>query len=259
MWRPYKEFNMKLLMTCLLALMVSPVSAADTDVTEEKVKAAIKNERRVEAETARDKNRRPEETLKFFGLKHDMRVLELLPGGGWYTNSLGPVLEEEGKLYVSIGADRAVAAVKDKPGFGSLEMIPFDGSNIIRTEGERRITVPEFSFGVRELDMVLTFRNMHNFTAEGRKYMNEAVFEALKSGGTYGVVDHTRRHMSADYNESWRRMDPVEIIKEVQASGFELVDFSNLHYRADDELLYEVGRKSVSGNTDRFTLLFKKP
>jgi predicted methyltransferase len=128
---------MKLLMTCLLALMVLPVSAADTDVTEEKVKAAIKNERRVEAETARDKNRRPEETLKFFGLKHDMKVLELLPGGGWYTNILGPVLEEEGKLYVSIGADRAVAAVKDKPGFGSLEMIPFDGSNIIRTEGER--------------------------------------------------------------------------------------------------------------------------
>tara|TARA_R110002072_G_scaffold56097_11_gene145600 strand:+ start:2446 stop:3225 length:780 start_codon:yes stop_codon:yes gene_type:complete len=259
MWRPYKEFNMKLLMTCLLALMVLPASAADTDITTDKIDAAIKDERRTEADMARDKNRRPLETLQFFGLKHDMKVLELLPGGGWYTSILGPVLEEKGKLYVSIGADRVAAAVKDKPGFGSVEMIPFDRSNFSRADGERRMTVPEFSFGVRKLDMVLTFRNMHNFTAEGRKHMDDAVFEALKSGGIYGVVDHTRRHMSADYDESWRRMDPVEVIKEVQAAGFELVDFSNLHYRPDDELRYEVGRKSVTGNTDRFTLMFRKP
>ncbi|MBD3649090.1 MAG: methyltransferase, partial [Pseudomonadales bacterium] len=49
------------------------------------------------------------------------------------------------------------------------------------------------------------------------------------------------------------------IIKEVQATGFELVDYATLHYRADDELRYEVGRASVTGNTDRYTLLFRKP
>jgi predicted methyltransferase len=54
-------------------------------------------------------------------------------------------------------------------------------------------------------------------------------------------------------------MDPVLIIKEVQEAGFQLVDYSTLHYRPDDELRYEVGRKSVTGNTDRFTLLFIKP
>jgi len=59
--------------------------------------------------------------------------------------------------------------------------------------------------------------------------------------------------------ESRRRMDPVLIIKEVQSAGFELVDYSTLHYRADDELRYEVGRRSVAGNTDRFTLLFRRP
>jgi predicted methyltransferase len=53
-------------------------------------------------------------------------------------------------------------------------------------------------------------------------------------------------------------MDPVLAIKEIQAAGFELVDFSDLHYRADDELRYEVGRKTVTGNTDRFTLKFVK-
>jgi predicted methyltransferase len=64
--------------------------------------------------------------------------------------------------------------------------------------------------------------------------------------------------MQADDNENGRRVDPVLAIKEIQASGFELVDYSDLHYRADDELLYEVGRRSVTGNTDRWTLKFKK-
>jgi predicted methyltransferase len=89
--------------------------------------------------------------------------------------------------------------------------------------------------------------------------MNKAVFETLKKGGLYGVIDHTRRHMQADHAEVWRRMDPVQMIKEVEAAGFRFVDYSNLHYRADDELRYEVGRKTVTGNTDRFTLLFEKP
>ena len=59
--------------------------------------------------------------------------------------------------------------------------------------------------------------------------------------------------------ENRRRADPVEIIKEAQAAGFVLEDFSDLHFKPDDELRYEVGRKSVTGNTDRFTLKFRKP
>ena len=89
--------------------------------------------------------------------------------------------------------------------------------------------------------------------------MNEAAFAALKSGGVYAVVDHTRRHMEGDSDENRRRVDPVLAIQEIQAAGFELVDFSDLHFRLDDELRYEVGRRSVSGNTDRWTLKFVKP
>ena len=65
--------------------------------------------------------------------------------------------------------------------------------------------------------------------------------------------------MQSENDENGRRVDPVLVIKEVEAAGFEFVDYSNLHYKADDELRYEVGRKSVTGNSDRFTLLFKKP
>ena len=107
--------------------------------------------------------------------------------------------------------------------------------------------------------MVLTFRNYHNFGPEGRAAMNKAVFEALKPGGIYAVVDHTRRHMEVDNNENRRRVDPVLAIKEIQAAGFELVDFATLHFRLDDELRFEVGRSTVTGNTDRFTLKFRKP
>jgi predicted methyltransferase len=60
-------------------------------------------------------------------------------------------------------------------------------------------------------------------------------------------------------NENGRRVDPVQAIKEIEAAGFEFVDYSDLHYRPDDELLYEVGRKTVTGNTDRWTLKFRKP
>jgi predicted methyltransferase len=107
--------------------------------------------------------------------------------------------------------------------------------------------------------MVVTFRNMHNFDADGRATVNAQVFKALRSGGLYGVVDHTKRHMEPANNENRRRADPVMIIKELQDIGFEFVDYSDLHYRADDELRFEVGRRSVTGNTDRFTLLFRKP
>jgi predicted methyltransferase len=60
-------------------------------------------------------------------------------------------------------------------------------------------------------------------------------------------------------NENRRRADVVQIIKEVLAAGFEFVDYSDIHFRPDDELRFEVGRKTVTGNTDRFTLLFTKP
>ena len=119
--------------------------------------------------------------------------------------------------------------------------------------------MPAFSLGVKKVDLALTFRNLHNLTPEARQHMNKAVFDTLKKGGLYGVVDHTRRHMQGESTEVWRRLDPVLAIQEIQAAGFQLLDYSDLHYRPDDELRYEVGRKSVTGNTDRFTLLFVKP
>ncbi len=243
----------------LFVLFIGSVAAgvAHADL-KAKLEAAMASDTRSEAEVARDGNRKPLETLTFFGLKEDMHVLELLPGGGWYTKLLAPVLADEGKLSVAVGTQRVAKLVEDGV-ISGVDVVDVDMSSFTRAEGARRFDVPGLTIDVDDVDLALTFRNLHNLTESGREVMNRAVFKALNKGGLYGVVDHTRRHMQADNNENWRRMDPVLMIKEIEAVGFEFVDFSDLHYRYDDELVYEVGRRSVAGNTDRFTLLFKKP
>jgi predicted methyltransferase len=168
------------------------------------------------------------------------------------------VLAENGKLYIALGTGSVEEKLLVTPGFEKVEALVTD-ENLHRPPGERFYAMDAFEFDVSDLDMVLTFRNLHNFGTEARGVMNQQVFNALKSGGLYGVVDHTRRHMQETGNENRRRIDPVLVIKEMLETGFEFVDYSGLHYRADDELEYEVGRRSVSGNTDRFTMLFRKP
>lgn len=240
-------------LACLaLGATAATANAGDID---DKVQAALASDIRTEAETARDANRKPLETLKFFGLTDTMHVLELVPGGGWYTKVLAPVLAENGRLAVSVGAQGATAIIEAQG--WDVEVI--ETGNFSPVEGSRLYQITDLDFGEGVFDMVLTFRNLHNFNEVGRNAINAAALRALKPGGRYGVVDHTRRHMQADNYENWRRMDPVLAIKEIEAAGFEFVDYSDLHYRADDELVYEVGRKTVTGNTDRFTLLFQKP
>ena len=241
-----------LLASFALAFAAGIAGAGEID---EKVKATLAADIRTEAETARDANRKPLETLKFFGLTDDMEVLELVPGGGWYTKVLAPVLAENGKLALSIGTQGVMTLIEEN----GWDVDVIETGQFSPVEGSRLYQIIDSDFGSERFDMVLTFRNLHNFNEVGRNDINNAVFRALKPGGLYGVVDHTRRHMQDDTYENWRRMDPVLAIKEIQAAGFELVDYSDLHYRPDDELLYEVGRKTVTGNTDRFTLLFRKP
>jgi len=249
---------MKYFLSALLMLSTSLVFADDFDAVEAKLKTALASEIRTDAEKERDRNRRPIETLKFFGLRDDMKIVELLPGGGWYTKLLAPVVREHGEYYAALGTDRIAKSVITGPGFEDAQVIAMD-SKVYRKKGDRLYSLEINGLGVTDVDMVLTFRNYHNFGADGRAAMNRAVFDALKSGGIYTVVDHTRRHMEKDNPENRRRTDPVLAIHEIEAAGFEFVDYTDLHLRLDDELRYEVGRKTVTGNTDRWTLKFMKP
>jgi predicted methyltransferase len=239
----------------LLGAMVLAATAQAVTL-DEKLDAAIADPGRPDEDRVRDANRKPKETLEFFGLQDDFRVIELVPGGGWYTRILAPFLKEKGKLYVALGTKGIEESLLKQPGFEAVEVLPVVTHS---TREGRRTSIGAIDFGVTGVDLVLTFRNLHNFTETGRANLNAAVFAALKPGGHYGVVDHTRRHMAEDTDESWRRMDPVQMIKEIEAAGFEFVDYSRLHYHPEDELRYEVGNESVTGHTDRFTLLFRKP
>lgn len=250
---------MKTNVLILAAALLCNAAAADSfDVVETKLKAAMAADVRAERELERDRNRMPVETLRFFGLRDDMRIVELMPGGGWYTKLLAPVMAEKGEYFAALGTRRVAESLAGKPGFENINIIARE-ANMYRPEGSRFYVLEFDGLGVEKTDMVLTFRNYHNFAAKARAALNKAVFEALKPGGIYAVVDHTRRHMEANNTENRRRVDPVLAIREIQAAGFELVDFATLHFRPDDVLRYEVGRKTVTGNTDRFTLKFRKP
>jgi len=237
-----------------IGLFSTPTMAGDIT---EKLDLALKSELRGEADTKRDRNRKAKETLAFFGLEDDMKVVELIPGGGWYTKLLAPVLAENGELFLAYGTAGIEKRLMDKPGFEKVSILAKE-AKLFRAEGADFYSLENGNLGTKNVDIVFTFRNYHNFDETGRMEMNKAAHKALRKGGIYALVDHTRRHMQKNNRENGRRIDPVLAIKEIQASGFELVDYSTLHYRLDDELRYEVGRKSVTGNTDRWTLKFKK-
>jgi predicted methyltransferase len=253
-----KSLPLLLAASLLAATTFTPTFAAETAAFSDKIKLAMASEKRSEKDKDRDRNRMPVETLKFFGIKDDMKVLELVPGRGWYTRLLASALADKGQLYVGIGTRRIEEILPKDEVFSKVKVIAKDTKLSYNEEKHGSDAVVQ-AIEVTDLDAVLTFRNYHNFTVEGRMAINKGILSTLKPGGIYGVVDHTRRHMQDDNDENGRRVDPVLVIKEIEASGFEFVDYSNVHYHTDDELRYEVGRKSVSGNTDRFTLLFKKP
>lgn len=249
---------MRLWLSTALLLTTTLSLADEQDSITSKIEAAMKSEIRTEREVERDKNRKPAQTLAFFGLQEDMTIVELVPGGGWYTKLLVPAVKDKGQYYAAFGTSRIKDRVLNLAGFEKAQVLAED-AKLYRKDGDRFYTLESSGLGVKDVDMVLTFRNYHNFNQDGRMAMNKAAFDALKSGGIYAVVDHTARHMEPMRDTNRRRFDPVKAILEIQKSGFELVDYTNLHYREDDELEYEVGARSVTGNTDRWTLKFRKP
>jgi predicted methyltransferase len=160
---------------------------------------------------------------------------------------------------LSVGTSRLEPKLDE---FGLRDQIEIVG----KVDGFNKTDMPGFIFDidsvdlkVKNVDMALTFRNLHNLSASARKAVNDAIYKALKPGGIYGVIDHTKRHMEAFSAETWRRVDPVLIIREMLDAGFEFVDYSDIHAIAADGLVYDTRHDSIKTNSDRFTLKFRKP
>lgn len=253
------KFALSLLTTALFCASVAaqPEPVLSSEASQAAIRAAIASDIRSPEDKARDAERHPFEELTFFRLEKNMRVIEIMPFGGWFTKIIGPVVRDEGMLYTTqddLGEySDALEPTLALPGMDKVVKLDWNGV----PDGNR--WVGSGTWEVDPVDLIVTFRNYHNFGYDDRMKVNKSAFDALKPGGLYGIVDHTRRHNEPDNRENGRRVDPVLVIEEVQDSGFILVDYADMARRAEDALVHEVGNPEVAGKTDRFVLLFKKP
>lgn len=156
------------------------------------VASAIQGSHRSEENRARDKYRHPAETLLFFGLRPDMTVVEISPSTGWYTEIIAPLLKKQGQFYAAVPFIRnempEAAKRRDATYRQMLSSAPeiFGKPNITTYDTSAPVFAPEGS-----ADMVLTFRNVHNWAKGGHtQSMFNGFFKVLKPGGVLGVVEH---------------------------------------------------------------------
>lgn len=242
------------------------VSSEDNDP----LALAIAGEHRAEKNRARDPYRHPRETLAFFGVSPQQRVIELWPGGGWYTEILAPLLRERGSL-------TAVAAT-------GPYLQPYKDFLATRPDLYDRVTVLEvsppndLSFGPDgSADVVLTFRNLHNWINNGyADQVLSAAFRVLKPGGVLGVTDHRAKPgTSAEQSAKSGYISEEAAIALATGVGFVLEERSELNANPNDTKDHPNGVWSLPpslrggdadrdkyvaiGESDRMTLRFRKP
>ena len=250
--------------------------AEPADDTASKIDAALASDHRSESNRARDEFRHPKETLLFFGFEPGMTVVELYPGGGWYTEVLAPALGDDGHL---IGAQfEPTAPPGYRPGTVARYQEMLKGPAFANTEMVTLTDAGQLE-GVADgsADMVLTFRNVHNWINAGLlDQVLAEVARVLKPGGVFGVTDH-RADEGVDVTESARRgyVPESHVIERAEAAGLRLEARSELNANPKDTKDYARGvwelpptlagddatreARIAIGESDRMTLKFVKP
>jgi len=224
------------------------------------IAVAVADASRPAADREHDANRKPRETLEFGGVKPGDKIAELLPGGGYYTRLLSAVVGPTGHVYALVPAPAANAPA-DTPDFASrvkaiaAEPKYSNVSVVVEPFSELKAPVP--------VDLVWTSQNyhdLHNFPGLDVGVFNQMVFDALKPGGTYLILDHEAEPGSGTRDTATlHRIDVETVKKEVLAAGFVLVASSELLHQAGDSHTVKVFDPSVRGRTDQFLLKFRKP
>lgn len=239
---------------------------------------AMVGEHRAAANKARDKYRHPKETLLFFGLRPDMTVVEISPGRGWYSEILAPVLRDDGQYYAAVSAitEKTPDALKknDADYRGMLAGAPdlYGKAKLsVLSPGALQVAPPGSA------DLVLTFRNVHNWAKAGTAdAMFKAFYDALKSGGTLGVVEHrAKAETSFQQQIDTGYMTEAYVVETAQKAGLKLVNKSEINANPRDTKDYpggvwtlpptlrygdqDRGKYLAIGESDRMTLKFMKP
>ncbi len=272
-----------LLLATLLAAPALPAVAQALDArTERALDAAIGGAHRSEENRARDRYRHPKETLEFFGFRSDMTVVEIWPGGGWYTEILAPALQDDGRLYAAQYSVNPPFGYQRRY-FGAFLTKLGTTPDVYRDVVITHLGPPyELEIAPHEsADLVVTFRNVHNWFAPGYgKHAAAlgftAMFDALKPGGVLGIVDHRWPDPSTEDPEARNGYISEErTIAHAEAVGFEFAGRSELNRNPRDTHEHPRGVWTLPpslalgderrdhyldiGESDRFTLKFVKP
>jgi predicted methyltransferase len=260
-----KRFILAALLAC---------GACSAALADDALKTAIAGSHRSAANSARDAARHPYETLTFFGIAPTMTVVELTPEGGWYTEILAPYLRAKGTL---IGAGEAV----DKR-YGAIFMKKLNSNAAVFDKVRLGVFDPPETYAIapaNSVDMVLTFRNVHNWVELGDdklQVMLKSIYSVLKPGGVFGVVDHRLpASMAQDATASSGYVHEDYVIKLVERAGFKLAAKSEVNANPKDHANHKRGVWSLPptladkdgdraaylaiGESDRMTLKFVKP
>ena len=238
------------------------------------LKQSVESEDRNFNNVLRDTYRHPLETLEFFGLKQDMKIVELSPGGGWYTEILAIFMYDEGQLiaahydtnqgdYQKRSRLKYENLLSENPIYKKVKLVNL-GSKLADT---------------RSVDAILTFRNLHNWLGNSElkieTILNQS-YDALKSGGVLGVVEH-RAKPGTNLEEMKKSGYVTEklAISLAKKAGFDFISSSEINsnprdtkdhpkgvwtlppsYRLEDK---DREKYQQIGESDRMTLLFKKP
>jgi predicted methyltransferase len=229
------------------------------------------------ADRARDQYRHPKQTLEFFGIRPELTVVEVWPGAGWYTEILAPLLRDRGRLYAShfdpassdyarSTVDSFRARLAERPDVYDKVVL----TTLAAPPAPNEIAPPGSA------DMVLTFRNLHNWMMFGwQREALQAMRTALKPGGVLGIVEHRAKPGAPqDPKAASGYVDESYAIQLIESVGFKLVARSEINANPRDTKDYEQGvwalppsfaagnadrdRYAAIGESDRFTLKFVK-
>lgn len=265
-------------LVCALALWVG--SGATASSTAALVEKWMKGDHRAPGHAARNAYRHPRGTLTFFGFDPSMDVVEVWPSGGWYLEILAPILRDSGTYYA---AGFSLAA-KRTPEWRKKMQRELQQKLAERPDIYDRVVVTELSIPERTemappgtADMVLTFRNVHNWMkGDYAPRMFDAMFAALKPGGTLGVVEHRAKKGTSRARMIESGYVTTQHVKRLaKDAGFRFVEASKVNANPKDTTEHPAGvwtlpptlrlgdldraKYLAIGESDRMTLRFVKP
>ena len=243
-----------------------------------KLAAAVAGTLRTDKERARDVYRHPKETLAFFGLKDDMNVVELWPGGGYYTSILAPTLRDRGSLTITHFDPKGDPKSEDtQESLFILGRLDKDPSAFDKVK-KQPIAKPDFVLGPpKSADLVLTFRNVHNWIDEGYEAaVFAAIARVLKPGGVLGVEEHRGKPgMTIAQIKDSGYVPEDTVVALAEKAGLKLVARSEINANPKDTTDHPKGvwalppsyankdvdrdKYAAIGESDRMTLRFVSP